>query len=72
MHQFDPKKGHMMLALLFDLKFKDVFILNNYVGIEKGTIATTRHHFQILIPLLCSTYQKVHPFVEHPSNFDLQ
>jgi hypothetical protein len=62
----------MMLALLFDPRFKDIFILNNYVGIEKGTIATSRYHFQFLIPLLCSTYQKVRPFLEHPSNFGPQ
>jgi hypothetical protein len=72
MHQFDPKKAHMMLVLLFDPRFKDIFILNNYVGIEKGTLATTRYHFQILFPLLCSTYQKVHPFAKHPSNFGSQ
>jgi len=25
-----------------------------------------------LIPLLCSTYQKNHPFIEHPSNYGPQ
>jgi len=30
------KKNHMMLALMLDPRFKDIFILNNYVGIEKN------------------------------------
>ncbi len=28
LHQFDPKKTHMMLALMFDPRFKDLFILS--------------------------------------------
>jgi hypothetical protein len=32
LHQFDPRKVHMMLTLMFNPKFKDLFILNNYVG----------------------------------------
>jgi len=60
-----------MLALMFDPRFKDVLILNNCVGIEKPTIAT-RYDSEILIPLLCSTYQKVHLFAKRPSNFGPQ
>jgi hypothetical protein len=41
------------------------------VKIENATIAT-RYDFETLIPLLCSTYEKVHPFAKHPSNFDPQ
>jgi hypothetical protein len=40
LHSFDPKKVHMMLALVLDPRFKDLSILSNYVGIEKVTIAT--------------------------------
>jgi hypothetical protein len=36
LHQFDPKIVHMMLILTFDPKFKDIFILNNYVGTKKS------------------------------------
>jgi hypothetical protein len=68
LHKFDPRKTHMMLALMFDPKFKDLFILsNNYVGIENGTIAR-RYDFETLIPLFCLAYQNVCPFIEHPSN----
>jgi len=61
-----------MLTLMFDPKFKDLFILSNYVRIEKITIATTRYNFETLIPLLCLTYQKVYPFAEHLSNYSAQ
>jgi hypothetical protein len=61
----------MMLALMFDPKFKDLLILNNCVGIKKPIIAT-RYDFEILISFLCSTYQKVHLFAKHPSNFSPQ
>ncbi len=29
LHPFDPKKIHMMLALMLDHRFKDLSILNN-------------------------------------------
>jgi hypothetical protein len=53
LHQFDPKKIHMMLILMFNPKFKDIYILNNYVGTKKATIVATRYDFEMLIPLLC-------------------
>jgi hypothetical protein len=30
LHEFDPKRAHMMLILMFDLKFKGLSIVNNY------------------------------------------
>ncbi len=30
LYVFDPKKVHMMLALMFDLIFENLFIVNNY------------------------------------------
>jgi len=56
---------------MFDPRFKDLLILSNCVGIEKPTIAT-RYDSEILIPFLCSTYQKVHFFAKHQSNFGPQ
>ncbi len=53
-HQFDPKT--MMLALMFNPIFKDLSILNNYVGIEKTTIIATKYNLETLIPLLCLHY----------------
>jgi hypothetical protein len=35
LRQFDPKNSHMMLVLMLDPKFKDIFILSNYVKIKK-------------------------------------
>jgi hypothetical protein len=62
------------MALMLDPRFRDLFILSNYVGIKKSKLhqITTRYDSKILIPLLCSTYQKVHPFAGHPSNFGPQ
>jgi hypothetical protein len=57
-----------MLALMFDPRFKDLFILSSYVKIEKITTTTRRYNFETLIPLLCLAYQKVHPFAKHLSN----
>jgi hypothetical protein len=31
LHEFDSKKVHMMLDLMFDLTFKDLSIVNKYV-----------------------------------------
>jgi hypothetical protein len=68
LYQFYPKKVHMMLALMFDLRFKDLFILSSYVRIEKITTTATRYNFETLISLLCLGYQKVYPFAKHLSN----
>ncbi len=54
----------MMLALMFDPKFKDLFIVNNYVRRDMATIATTRYDYETLMPLLHSTYWKVNAFAE--------
>ncbi len=48
-HQFDQKKVHMMLVLMFDPKFKNIFVLNNYVKKENTT--TTSYDFELWIPL---------------------
>jgi hypothetical protein len=60
-----------MLALMFDPNFKDLLVLSNCVGTEKPTIAM-RYDYEILIPHLCSTYQKVHLFGKHPLDFGPQ
>jgi hypothetical protein len=44
LHEFDPKKVHMMLTLMFYFKFKDISIVNNYVGKEVDTIVRTRYY----------------------------
>jgi hypothetical protein len=46
----------MMLALMFDPKFKDLFILSNYVRIEKNKISTIKYDYENLIFLVSSTY----------------
>ncbi len=54
LHQFDPKT--MMLTLMLNPIFKDLSILNNYVGIKKTTIATTKYNSETLIPRLSLHY----------------
>jgi hypothetical protein len=44
LHQFDPKKIHMMLILMFNPKFKIYLFLDNFVGTKKTTIVTTRYN----------------------------
>jgi hypothetical protein len=43
-----------MLALMFDPKFKDLFILSNYVGIGKNTILAIRYDSETLIFGFCN------------------
>jgi hypothetical protein len=64
LHEFDPKKAHMILALMFRLIFKDLYIVSNYVGRDMATIVTTRYDSKTFIPIICSTYQKVNVFAE--------
>jgi len=64
LHEFDLKKAHMMLDLMFGPRLKDLYIMNNYMGKDMATIVATRYDFQTFIPLLCSTYQKVNVFAK--------
>jgi hypothetical protein len=43
---FIQKKVHMMLALMFDPRFKDLFIFSSHVIIEKITTTTTKYNFE--------------------------
>ncbi len=62
----------MMLALMLDLRFKDLSIVNNYVGRDVATIAVTRYDSKTLIPLPCSTYRKMNVFAEPIETFVIQ
>jgi hypothetical protein len=43
LHEFDPKKVHMILILMLYLQFKDVSIVSNYVRKEVVTIVKMRY-----------------------------
>jgi hypothetical protein len=45
-----------MLALMLDPRFKDLSIMNNYVGKDMAIIVATRHNSKTLIPFLCLIY----------------
>jgi len=47
-----------MCALMFDFRFKNIFIMNNYVGIEKAIIATTRYNSKTLMPFCVQLIKK--------------
>jgi hypothetical protein len=42
LHEFDPKKAHIMLVLMFNPMLTDLFIVRNYVGREMATIVPTK------------------------------
>ncbi len=42
LHEFDPKKAHMTLVLMFNPMLMDLFIVRNYVGREIATIVPTK------------------------------
>jgi hypothetical protein len=46
LHEFDSKKVHMMLALMFELKFNDLSIVNKYVKKKITTIVATRYDYK--------------------------
>jgi hypothetical protein len=58
-----------MLVLMFDPRFKDLFIVNNYMRKNITIITTTTYDYETLIPLLCSTYKKLNVFLEPITNY---
>ncbi len=72
LHEFDPKKAHMKFILMFDPRFKDLSMVNNYVRRNMATITATRYDFETLMPLLCSTYWKVNAFAKPTKMFVTQ
>ncbi len=58
-----------MLIIMFDPRFKDLFIVNNYVGKNITIITTTKYDYGTMIPFLCSTYQKLNVFLKPITNY---
>ncbi len=62
----------MMSTLMFGPRFKDLYIMNNYVGRDMATIVATRYDSKTFIPLLCSTYWKMNAFAKPIETFVAQ
>jgi hypothetical protein len=53
LHAFDRKKGHDMLALIFDLRFKNIWLVTAFLGCENVTIVD--YNQELILPLLIKT-----------------
>ncbi len=69
LHEFDPKITHMMLVLMFNPMFMDLFIVINYVGREITTIVPTKVWFYNLNSLIVSNLLKNECFYKASNKF---
>ncbi len=52
LHTFDKRKGHNMLVLMFDPKFKSMRLITMFMGHENATIVVVEYDEKLLLPLL--------------------
>jgi len=59
MHGIDKKKGHNMLALMLDPKYKSMSVVITYLGHEIVTTLVINYNEQLLLLLLLEVNYKV-------------
>jgi hypothetical protein len=52
MYGFDKKRGHNMLSLMLDLRFKNMQLVANYCGCELASMLVTEYDVGLFLPLL--------------------
>jgi hypothetical protein len=52
MYNFDKKRGHNMLPLILDLRFKNMRLVANYCGCEPASMLVKEYDVGLLLPLL--------------------
>lgn len=61
MHVIDQKKGHNMLALMLDPKYKSMHLVTSYLEYEATTSLVVDYDEKILLPLLLEAYKGLMP-----------
>jgi hypothetical protein len=52
LHVFDEEKGHNMLVLMFDPRFKNMHLVTMFLGRENANVAVVEYDEKLLLPLL--------------------
>jgi hypothetical protein len=52
LHSYDSKRGHNMLALMLNPRFKSMRLITIFLGCENATIIIVEYDQQLLLPLL--------------------
>jgi hypothetical protein len=52
LHVFDKEKGHNMLILMFDPRFKNMHLVTMFLGHENATGVVIEYDEKLLLPLL--------------------
>ncbi len=55
LHAYDRKRGHNMLVLMFDPRFKIMKLITIFLGCENGVVIVAKYDQQLLLPLLIET-----------------
>jgi len=52
LHVFDKEKGHNMLVLMFDPRFKNMHLVTMFLGHENAIVVIFEYNEKLLLPLL--------------------
>jgi hypothetical protein len=61
LHAYDRKRGHNMLALMFDPRFKNMKLITIFLGRKNDVIIVAKYDQQLLLPLLTKTTKLLMP-----------
>jgi hypothetical protein len=52
LHAVDKRRGHIMLALMFNLRFNNIRLVIAFLGCENVVIIVIKYDQELLLPLL--------------------
>jgi len=56
-HTFEKRKGHNMLAITLDPKFKSMCLVTTYVACDNVIVLIAKYDNELLLPLLTEVYK---------------
>jgi len=60
---YDKKKGHNMISLMLDPRYKSLCIVSSFVGREQGVAFVEEYDRKSLYPMLVKFHEHLHPLV---------
>ncbi len=58
--KIDERKTHNMLALLLDLRFKDLHLMSSFIGSDQGITIVQKCDIMSLYPIHMKSYYHLH------------
>ncbi len=65
MKQYEEKNIHNMLSLNFNPRFKNLYLMSSFIGLEQCKAIVQEHDRKTLYPMLLKCNHQLHPLFEN-------